>query len=126
MREHHQYYHKEFVLEDATTLIVDFDFIPDPIEPTDEQILALIPHKCEACCGADPDLRDPGCRYGEPGETGENCPCWFADTDVYDAAYIKWWLDFHEKTMKGKPVPFLREDMGWPDDYSFVIYPESD
>ena len=25
MREHHQYYHKEFVLEDATTLIVDFD-----------------------------------------------------------------------------------------------------
>ena len=52
MREHHQYYHKEFVLEDASTLIVDFDFIPDPKEPTREQILALIPRKCEACCGA--------------------------------------------------------------------------
>ena len=43
MREHHQYYHKEFVLEDASTLIVDFDFIPDPIEPADEQSLRLFP-----------------------------------------------------------------------------------
>lgn len=90
MREHHQYYHKEFVLEDASTLIVDFDFIPEPKEPTREQILALIPRKCETCCGADPDLREPGCRYGEPGETSEKCPFWFADPDVYDAAYIKW------------------------------------
>lgn len=124
MSDTHHYSYEEFVMEDGSTLIVDFDFHPDPPKPSNEEVLSNVPRKCETCTYVYPDICTPGCKYGEPGVTGENCPFWFADADVYDAAYIKWWLDFHEKTMKGKPVPFLREDMGWPEDYSFVTYPE--
>lgn len=114
-------------LEDGP-VYVDFDFIPE--EPTWEQEMACCVHSCDTCENKCPEIRADGCRYGEPGQTGKNCPLWELGFDDVSSkaqcdAYNRYWLELHRSTMKGKPVPLGRKEIVG-DPVPFMCYPEAE
>lgn len=121
MNKHSQYYCRRLELKDGP-VYVDFDFIPD--EPTYKQIRAFMLRTCESCVYRETrsDVR-PGCNPDLC--CGKGCRLWAPHWDSEIDAENLYWLDFHRRTMKGKPVPEGRGRMD-RGPVPYVSYPEDD